>query len=340
MKKGFISVIMGVHNEKDEYLRLAVRSICQQTYSNFEFIIIDDFSDEHCANLLKEISGADSRIRLYRNETNYGLTKSLNRGLSLAEGEFIARMDADDFSTADRFEKQLAYFSIHPDIDIIGGGVVSFGNSCEFFSPAFGYTDEQAQCNLFFQSTLCHPSVMMRRTFLDKNGLSYDENVKKGQDYDMWERCSVYGKLAVMEEVVLYYRIHAAQITSTNRNEQDGTARMVRIRRLGRIGITPTEEEYKCHLMLLGKVDKTINPADVKAWMDKILAANRKTPIADGDTLTSNLRNRYILYKARHGKYFLCDIPYLVRTIVSRICMKIRLKKYASIISKIINDAK
>lgn len=333
MKKNLISVIMGVHNEKDEYLRLAIKSICQQTYTIFELIIIDDFSDEHCENLLKEIAVTDSRIRLYRNETNYGLTKSLNRGLSFAEGEYIARMDADDFSTADRFERQLAYLTSHPDIDILGGGVVSFGESCEFFSPAFGYSNEQAQCNLFFQSTLCHPSVMMSKTFLDKHALTYDENVKKGQDYDMWERCSVHGKLAVMEDVVLYYRVHAAQITSTNRKDQDGTARMVRTRRLGRIGLIPTEEEYRCHLMLLGNVDKTIGCAAVKAWKDKVLEANRKNPIVNNKTLKKNLSERFVLYKARHRKMSIFDMPTLLQTAVSRIRMRRKLKRIAVLIN-------
>lgn len=336
MKAELISVIMGVHNEKDEYLRLAIRSICQQTYTSFEFIIIDDFSDEHCENLLKEIAGTDNRIRLYRNETNYGLTKSLNRGLSLANGEYIARMDADDFSIADRFEKQLTYFTNHPDIDVLGGGVVSFGDSCEFFSPAFGYTNEQAQCDLFFQSTLCHPSVMMRRSFLDKHALTYDENVKKGQDYDMWERCSVYGKLAVMEEVVLFYRVHTAQITSTSRNEQDDTARMVRTRRLRRIGLFPSGEEYKCHLMLLGLIDKTVETQAVKAWMEKIKVANKTNPVVDDMVLSKNLQKRFVLFKARHGKKSLTDMPSLLKIAFSRIRMRYKLKKIAILINETI----
>lgn len=336
MKKNMISVIMGVHNEKDEYLSLAIKSICQQTYKNLELIIIDDFSNEHCETLLKKIAASDNRIRIYRNETNFGLTKSLNRGLSLAEGEFIARMDADDFSTADRFEKQLAYFTTHPDIDILGGGVVSFGDSNEFFSPAFGYTNEQAQCDLFFQSTLCHPSVMIRRSFLDAHRLTYDENVQKGQDYEMWERCSIYGKLAVMEDVVLYYRLHKSQITSTNRADQDVTARMVRTRRLGRIGLIPTEYEYKCHLMLLGMVDKSIDDVSVKVWMEKILEANRHNPIADDNIFTTNLQNRYALYKARNGKRALCDIPRLLMIAISRIRMRNKLRKQVKIIGKLI----
>lgn len=332
MKTALVSVIMGVHSEKEEYLRLAIGSICQQTYGNFELIIIDDCSDDYCANLLKTIASTDSRIRLYRNEINLGLTKTLNRGLSLANGEYIARMDADDFSTSDRFEKQLAYFASHPETDILGGGVVSFGNSCEFFSPAFGYTNEQAQCELFFQSTLCHPSVMIRRSFLDKYGLTYDENVMKGQDYDLWERSSVYGRLAVMEDVVLYYRVHSEQITSTNRGDQDRTARMVCTRRLGRIGIIPTEEEYRCHLMLMGKVDKSISCSSVKAWMDKMLDANRQKQIVDTDTFITNLNGRYALYKVRNGKMSLCDLPELVKIVVKRIRIRVRLKKQAKVI--------
>lgn len=334
MKKNLISVIMGVHNEKDEYLLLAVDSILKQTYKDLEFIIIDDHSDEHCESLLNEIATKDARIRLYRNETNLGLTKSLNRGLELAEGEYIARMDADDFSTADRFEKQMAYLNCHPDIDILGGGVVSFGNETVFMSPAFGYTNEEAQCDLFFQSTLCHPSVMMRRSFLDKYNLTYDENVKKGQDYDMWERCSVHGHLAVMDDVILYYRTHAAQITSTNRGDQDGTAKMVRTRRLHRLGLNPSEQDYKCHLMLLGLVDRSISCKEVEDWMNKVLEANKEVRIADPDMLSQNLHNRFVLYKARNGKRSIADLPVLVKTAISRLKMRNKLKRVSEQISR------
>ena len=337
MKKNFISVIMGVHNENDEYLKLAIKSICQQTYKFFELIVIDDYSDKHCENLLKEISLTDSRIRLYRNETNLGLTKSLNKALVFAKGEYIARMDADDFSTSDRLQKQLDYFVSHPDIDLLGGGVVSFGDCSAFFSPAFGYTNEQAQCDLFFQSTLCHPSVMIRKSFLDKYNLHYDENVEKGQDYDMWERCSVYGKLAVMEDVVLYYRVHAAQITSTNRKDQDQTAQLVRIRRLNRIGLKPTEDEYKCHLMLLGLVDKSVDSNAVKAWMEKVCDANRKNPLVEDKVFTNNLHKRFVLYKRRHGIKHIADIIILINIALSRMRMRNRLRIVVSQINKTIN---
>lgn len=329
---------MGVHNEKEEYLRLAIDSILNQTYADFEFIIIDDFSDSSCEIILREFAKKDSRISLYRNETNYGLTKSLNKGLSLAKGEYIARMDADDYSTRDRFQKQIDYLNSHQDIDLLGGGVVSFGTESMFMSPAFGYSNDVAQCNLFFQSTLCHPSVIIRKSFLDRYNLKYDENVRKGQDYDMWERCSVYGKLAVMNDVVLYYRTHSSQITSTNRGEQDETARMVRTRRLNRIGIEPTEHEYNCHLMLLGekndKLEVTID--EVKAWMDKIVDSNNKYKVADPLIFRKNLRERFILYKGRRGRYSLIDIPILFKIAISRYKMHKKLVKHNYIIRKFV----
>lgn len=248
--ESLISVIMSVHNEHPAYLKCAIDSICNQTYKKFEFIIIDDASDEECFAYLSEISLKDKRIRLYRNSKNIGLTKTLNKGLMLAKGEYIARMDADDFSLPKRFEKQISYLKTHTNIAILGTGVVSFGEANVFMSPMRGLTPQQAKCQLFFTSSLCHPSVMIRKDFLDKFRLTYAEDVKKGQDFDMWERSSVLGDVAVMQEVLLYYRLHKDQITSKSKNEQDNTAEMVMKRRLYRIGINPTDKEYRCHLML------------------------------------------------------------------------------------------
>lgn len=325
MQKGLISVIMGVHNEREEYLRLAVDSICKQTYKCFEFIIIDDCSNDNCVRILQNLSSEDSRIHIFRNEINLGLTKSLNRGLSLANGEFIARMDADDFSVPNRFEKQLAYLQKHQDIDILGGGVVSFGDEIKFMSPALGYTNNTAQCALFFQSTLCHPSVIIRKSFLDRTNIKYDVNIKKGQDYDMWERCSIYGKIAVMKDVILYYRIHKMQISSLNNDEQNNTANIVRIRRLNRVGIYPTDKEMMLHLLLLGGRNRSVKCSEVKNWMYKILEANYKNEIVNSKCLKKDLGCRFVLYKLKNRHFSFCDIEYIVRIIIGRMRMRMKL---------------
>lgn len=333
MTKKLVSVVMGVHNEPEEYLRLAVKSICQQTYSNIEIIIIDDCSDTVCRSLLSRISEEDSRITIIRNETNLGLTKSLNVGLSVAQGEYIARMDADDYSLPNRFEKQVLYFEQHPDIDLLGTGVVTFGDSVCYFSPYKGYTKEQSKCELFFSSTLCHPSVMMRHSFLLDNDLLYDPNVRKGQDYDMWERCSVYGNMCVLPEVLLLYRVHKNQITSTNRTDQDNTLLMVMRRRLTRLGVDFNEREFHIHQLLASGTDKTVSVSEVEAWISKLEASNLQSNIAPILQFHSNLTSRLFMFKVRNMRFqsmTFSDCINLIRMLFNRMTIKMS----ASLINK------
>lgn len=338
MKEGLISVLMGVHDEQECYLRAAFNSIFNQTYKDIEFIIVDDASDDACKSVIDELCKNKSNVKIIHNETNIGLTKSLNKGLDAANGEFIARMDADDISLPERFEKQIVFLKKNPDIDIVGTGVVSFGVETKFMSPPNGYNNNEAQCNLFFSSTLCHPSVMIRKKFLDEHDIRYDEKVKKGQDYDMWERCSVYGKLAVIKDVLLYYRTHSKQITSTNKADQNLSAENIRKRRLGRIGLSPTEKEYKCHELLASGNDKTISPYDVKQWISKVLLNNENSELVDSKTLQRNLQSRFLLYKFRNRVGLgIKDVLPLCKVILGRATMNIKLKLMKNTISKFLS---
>ena len=327
--KCLVSIIMSVHNEPQNYIETAIQSIINQTYKKIEFIIIDDFSNRECSNFLQDECKKYSNVSLYRNTSNIGLTRSLNIGIHYATGKYIARMDADDYSLPSRIEKQVIFLEKHSDIDVIGTGVISFGDSYKFISPAFGYNNDEAQCELFFSSTLCHPSVMIRKSFLDKNNLLYDENVKKGQDYDLWERCSIYGKITVLPEVLLFYRIHSNQISSKNNEEQNNTTVNIWKRRLSRIGIITTENELNIHLLLTKGRNNNINVKDVKEWIDKIIKGNNKFKIAPQKLLINNLQMRLTLYKIRNGYYFDCnilDLYNLFKTLIKRFCALIKLK--------------
>lgn len=337
-----VSVVMGVHNEKDEHLRMALDSICHQTYKNIEFIIVDDCATENCKQILSEYSAKINSIRILQNETNQGLTKSLNVGIKHANGLFIARMDADDYSVPTRIEKQVKFLIDNPDIDICGTGVVSFGDGNIYMSPHKGFSNDEAQCCLFFSSTLCHPSVVIRKSFLEKNGLKYDESVKRGQDYDLWERSSVCGKLAVMKEVLLFYRLHSAQITSSHKDEQDYYAESIRLRRLSRLGITPTNKEYSCHMLLAGGTNHGITVSEIRSWIEKIIDANRGSVVANSKTLETELNSRFTLYKLRNHHYLsLLNIGDLYRLgviVSSRIQMKQGIKRETKKFFKLIKN--
>lgn len=335
-----VSVIMPVHNERKEYLELSIRSICTQTYSNLEFIIIDDASSIECKNNLKEICRKYSNcsIRIIHNDVNLGITKSLNTALKQAKGEYIARMDADDFSCIDRIKKQVMYFEQNPQIDIIGTGVVSFGDDCIFISSSRGLSVEETKCELFFTSALCHPSVMMRQSFLQKSEILYDENVNKGQDYDLWERASLVGNLMVIPDVLLYYRLHNKQITSLCKNEQNWTLNMVMRRRIHRLGICPTEMEFKCQQSLRGGNFRDISIQNLQVWINKLILANNKIHLVDPKIFRNNLYRRLFLQKWSQRtirSISLFDILILSKEIHKRIWMKFLLEKHRYIINKL-----
>ncbi len=329
MKNGLVSVVMAVHNEKESFLWASIGSLLNQTYPDIEIIIVDDDSDEECKACLNAICQHLDYVHIVHNETNYGLTKSLNIGIEASSGEFIARMDADDFSVRNRLSKQVNYLKRHPEIDIVGSGVVSFGEKSVFMSPAYGYDNNEAQCMLFFSSTLCHPSVMMRRSFLDTYGLRYDESVKKGQDYDLWERASIHGRLAVMSDVLLYYRTHARQITSVSNQEQIHFADVVRLRRLNRIGIIPTEKEFKCHQLLGSGKDNSVSFAEICQWTKKLLSYNSNQNIVNGKQFGKHLRIRLFLCKVRNRRYWkyfsVLDVVNGLRLVLSRVAMFVKL---------------
>lgn len=321
-----VTVVMSVHNEKKEYLETAISSICNQTYKNIEFLIIDDASNELCHNTLKDIIRPYSFIKLIVNKKNLGITKSLYNGIKQANGDYIARMDADDFSLPLRLETQVNFLEKNKNIDILGGAVVSFGLKSIYMSPCNGMSDEQIKAELFFTSSLCHPAVMIRKSFLMKYKLNYDCAVNKGQDYDFWERCSIYGKFHILKEIALYYRIHDKQITSQNKCEQDKTAEMVMKRRLARIGLVPTKAEYEAHLALKG-IKSNVKLEQIESWANKLIEANRVNKLVDFEVFRKNIKKRLTLVQLKNKKFFCIDIISVINYIKELFMIKIFLKK-------------
>ncbi len=327
-----VSVLMSVHNEPSMFIDVAVKSICNQTYNNIEFVIIDDYSDDKTYNHLKQLSESHKIIKLYRNEENLGLTATLNKGLSLSNGDFIARMDADDYSCPERIAKQVEYLCEHPDIDILGTGVISFGEKKIFMSPINGFSPQDVQSNLFFTSSLCHPSVMIRRSFLCKTGLEYDEMVKKGQDFDLWERASIYGNLAVLKDVLLYYRTHTKQITSTNRKDQNITAEKIMRRRISRLGISPSKIEMKAHYSLK-RQKAEIGLNDISLWIDKLINASKDIPYIDSTNFANHLHIRYVTIKLKARKIpNLIELRFLFKAFYDFIKRSVLLQRYSKTI--------
>ncbi len=209
---------MAVYNGQ-RYLREAVESILNQTFRGFEFIIVDDGSTDTTAAILAGFH--DPRLVLLKNETNIGLTKSLNRGLRAARGDFIARMDADDISLPERIEKQVAYFDAHPETGILGSTCV--------FIDAYNKTggrkprplnDLEIRWASLLKNPFMHPTVMLRRDIMIKNNLAYDEALQAAQDYDLFTRMLNHTRGANLGEPLVKYREHSEDLTTTHREIQ------------------------------------------------------------------------------------------------------------------------
>ncbi|MGQ4646882.1 glycosyltransferase [Lyngbya aestuarii] len=207
-----ISVLMSVYNA-GEYLAKAVGSILTQTFKDFEFIIIDDGSTDKSLAILERYAKQDSRIRLI-SQQNIGLTKTLNKALALAQGEFIARMDADDISMPERFNRQVQYLENNPNCVALGCDVLQIdmdGAPICKMGVLLSHDELEAELLKGRGGVIRHPAVMIRREALVAiNG--YRDQFKTAQDLDLYLRLAERGQLANLPDVLLEYRLHLESV--------------------------------------------------------------------------------------------------------------------------------
>jgi glycosyltransferase involved in cell wall biosynthesis len=208
-----VSVVMSAYNA-EKFLREAIDSILAQTFTDFEFIIVDDGSTDRTSQILNSYS--DPRIIRNRNERNLGYTPSLNWGVAHARSELIARMDADDISLPDRLALQVDFLERHPSIAVLGTGFQKMDQTGKLTSGEILLPDNPRfiQWLLAFQNTLCHPTVMFRRSIFLKSG-GYDPAFMPAEDYDLWQRLSLEEMISNIQKSLLLYRKHDQNISKT-----------------------------------------------------------------------------------------------------------------------------
>jgi glycosyltransferase EpsE len=185
-----ISVIMGVYNGSKK-LTTAVESILNQTFTDFEFIICDDGSSDNSVAILEELLIKDNRIKLLKNPRNLSLAPTLNNCLKVAVGDYIARMDADDISHPDRFEKQVAFLDSHPEYALVGTSRNMYDS--EGIWGRLVHEGERTKLNIYHGVTFLHPSILMRRAaLLDVGGYTTGPETERTEDFDLW--CKLYEK--------------------------------------------------------------------------------------------------------------------------------------------------
>lgn len=223
--KPAISVLLPVYNA-ELYLRIAVESILAQTFKNFELIAVDDGSTDRSLALLQEYANRDPRVRVI-SRPNTGIAGALNDGLAVAQGELVARMDADDISLPHRFQLQLAYLRAHPDCVLLGSRVLlvdPYGTP--LYDTNHSLTHEQIEAELLAGVgwAVVHPVAMMRTDAVRRAG-GYRTEFVPIEDLDLFLRLVETGRAANLPDVLLQYRQHPQSANRTRFAEQESKKR-------------------------------------------------------------------------------------------------------------------
>lgn len=214
-KVPIVSVVMAAHNE-EPCIATAIGSIIDQTFTDWEFIIVDDGSSDATTEIIRRFQSCHDRIKLIVNEMNIGLAASLNRGIALSQGKYIARMDADDISYSERLQLQVKFLETHPEIAVVGGNANYVDETVGFLRKSnMPTTPKEIKRAIAGMNPLIHPSVLCNRDFLQAMG-GYDERLCKKQDYDLWLRgCDVY-QYANIEKVIMSYTVQLSKPFTTD----------------------------------------------------------------------------------------------------------------------------
>lgn len=222
MKDCLISVLMPVYNTPEKFLREAIESILNQTFENFEFIILNDASDGITTRILREYK--DDRIRLITNEYNMGLSRCLNKGISLAKGEYIARMDSDDIAHKKRLEWQYHFMRKNPNLFMCGGNICLIDGSGKWKGiNRYCYNTEAIRMDTLFTCPFAHPTVMFNAKLLMQEKKRYSEEIR-AEDYELWSHLVYKYEVANIKKVLLFYRVHDASITGKNQQRLSESA--------------------------------------------------------------------------------------------------------------------
>jgi glycosyltransferase involved in cell wall biosynthesis len=248
---------MPVYNA-EKYIKYSIESILNQTFFNYEFIIIDDGSTDSSLNIIQTYN--DKRIKLYKNEFNLGVIETLNIGIDISKGAFIARMDADDISLPTRFEKQILFLKKNIDVGLCGTWtklIDEFGNISGIDKTIKNH--EAIKSNLLFKNQIDHPTVMIRKELLKNN--KYNINYFNCEDYELWSRLIFITKFHNIQEYLLLYRQHCSNISKSKIELREKNEKQIIINQLKNINVE-ISNKIELHYSIIkndfSNIDKTI----------------------------------------------------------------------------------
>jgi glycosyltransferase involved in cell wall biosynthesis len=288
--KPLVSVILPAYNQS-QYIGECISSLLAQTFSNFELLIVEDKSTDNTVDIISSFH--DSRIKVIHNAANLGLAASVNRAIKISQGEFIARMDADDVAVATRLEKQVLYLNHNKDVDIVGGMMQSFG----FSKYLHVFPQDHAACKtqLLFNVCFGHPTVMFRKEIFFEENTFYEESLRQySEEYELWCRLVDRFKFHNLADVLIYYRTYPPRIkdgAERKRKENSFTIRNNFIQQQWK----PVSVERLIMHDNLSCLKKAVSLRELRnwfAWLDEMAAMNAEKPSFESGSLARELDKR------------------------------------------------
>ena len=269
-----ISVIMPVYNG-EKFIHESVESVRGQTYKNWELIIYDDASKDGTLKIIQEFSKNDLRVKIIEGKENKGQSVARNTAIAASHGEYLALLDADDIALPSRLEVQNAYMETHTDIAMLGSWVVvrdERGAETIYQSE----TDPDIiAAGMLFNAMVINSSVMIRKSFLERHRISYDESSSfLAEDYALWVKCAEKSKIKNLPRVLTIYRKHGGSISQEQKTEHRARTARVQKEVLQNLSIDPTATEMALHGSVYTKSTDADFAQKELMWLKKIKKAN------------------------------------------------------------------
>ena len=296
-----ISVLMPVFNG-ERYLEMAIDSILNQTFKDFELIIINDGSTDFSEKII--FSYNDSRIKYYKNSENIGLIATLNKGIDLCNGRFIARMDADDISLPKRLQKQWDFLNTHSEYAMVGSDMEKIDNNNQHIGNIKKYCPAQLiKTQLFFKNAFAHSTMLIRKDILNK--FRYNENYIYAEDYFLWSQIAFKYPVANLPGILIKYREHQQSVSVQNEQQQEDTSKNIYAYHLNQLNINSSASELDLHFKLLKKpkhidIFNKKERKSIEDWIERLLKQNEVLQIYDQKYFSDKLRYRWSWKKKLH----------------------------------------
>ncbi|CAD5296588.1 MAG: glycosyltransferase family 2 protein [Imperialibacter sp.] len=290
-----VSVVIPAFNA-EAYIRATIQSVLNQTFDDFEIVVVDDCSTDNTANVISSFD--DKRIRLHTNEKNKGIAYTRNRLISLARAKYLAILDADDLAYPSRLQVQYDFLSENPDFAFAGSDIELIDTAGKTIGyNQYTYPPENYPSLLFFHNIIAQSSVMINRDYIESLPQIYSLDFPPAEDYHLWVRLALMGKTYNLPQVLVKYRIHSQSVSIAKASLMEQMVEKIILWQAQRLGLAPTRDELNIQKALahsdysrLGE----ISHLDIDRWLGKVFAANVEKQIYSQQSFGEVIKDKWI----------------------------------------------